>query len=114
MELRSLHYAWDLMENESKVIEGIKLLSQYVKAWKHMCYILAGYNTTFEEDMYRVKRLEELGIKPYVMKYNKRTDDERLNCFTGWVNGRYHTCVKWDEYDPWVKAQTDMAQIKMV
>lgn len=103
--LRSLHYAWDLMENESKIIEGIKLLKQFVKPWRHMCFILTGFNTTFDEDMYRISKLIELGIKPYVMKYNKRTDDIRLNQLAGWVNSRKHTCCKFEEYQPWINAQ---------
>lgn len=106
--LRSLHYAWDLMEYETKVMDGIKLLKQYVKPWRHMCFVLVGYNTSFEEDMYRIIKLMELGVKPYVMKYNNRKDDIRLNQFAGWVNGRYHTCVKWDEYLPWVKAREQL------
>lgn len=111
--LRSLHYAWDLMESESKVIEGIKLLKQFVKPWKHMCFVLVGFNTTFEEDMYRIRKLIDLGIKPYVMKYNKRTDDIRLNNLAGWVNSRKHTCCKFEEYEPWVRDQVIYNQVSM-
>lgn len=102
---RSLHYAWDLMDQEEKVIEGIKLLTKSVKTYKHMCFVLSGYNTTFEEDMYRVVRLSELGIKSYIMKFNNKTDDKRLNHFAGWINGRYSTVIPWNEYLPWIKAQ---------
>lgn len=112
--LRSLHYAWDLMESESKVIQGIKLLKQFVKPWRHMCFILTGFNTTFEEDMYRIKKLDEMGIKPYVMKYNKRKDDIRLNQLAGWVNSRKHTCCKFEEYEPWIKAQLKGEQLKLI
>lgn len=111
--LRSLHYAWDLMESETKIIEGIKLLKQFVKPYRHMCYLLTGFNTTFEEDMYRIKRLEELDIKPYVMKYNKRKDDIRLNQLAGWINSRKHTCCSFEEYTPWINAQTQFKQISM-
>lgn len=34
-----------------------------------MCYVLVGFNSTVEQDMYRIERLRELGIKPYVMPY---------------------------------------------
>jgi len=111
--LRSLHYAWDLMESESKVIEGIKLLKKFVKPWKHMCFILTGFNTSFDEDMYRIKKLQELGIKPYVMKYNKRTDDIRLNQLAGWVNSRKHTVCSFEEFQPWINAQVKYNQISM-
>lgn len=65
--LRSLHYAWDLMGFENQVMDGIKVLLKHVKAWRHMCFMLVGYNTTFEEDMYRFRKLEELQIRPLSM-----------------------------------------------
>lgn len=105
--LRSLHYAWDLMKFEKQILEGIRILSQYIKTWKQMCFMLTGYNTTFEEDMYRYKKLEELGVKPYVMPYNKVYTSKKHHCFTGWVNGRYHTVCDFEEYTPWKKAQRE-------
>lgn len=106
--LRSLHYAWDLMAFENQVLYGIKTLSRYVKKWRHMCFILTGYNTTFEEDMYRFRRLDELGIRPYVMPYNLTYPTEKHHYFARWVNGRYHTACSFEEYLPWVKAQNNM------
>lgn len=102
--LRSIHYAWDLMSFERPVMEGIKILSQHIKVWKQMCFMLVGFNTTFEEDMYRFRRLIELGIKPYVMVYNRKPD-VRLKHFAGWVNSRKHTVCSFEEFTPWVKAQ---------
>lgn len=101
--LRSLHYAWDLMNSERQVIEGIEILKRHVKTWRHMCYVLVGYNTTFEEDLYRVMRLDEIGIRPYVMKYNNLREDVRLNHFARWVNGRFHKACSFEEYVPWEK-----------
>jgi hypothetical protein len=95
---------------EKQVLQGIKILSQFIKPWRHMCFMLVGYNTSFEEDMYRFKKLNELGIKPYVMIYNQKAD-RKLQCFAGWVNGRYHTVCNWDKYEPWVKAQSQISLI---
>lgn len=52
--LRSVHYAWDLMEYERQVLDGIETLSRHIKAYKQMCFVLVGFNTEFEEDEYRV------------------------------------------------------------
>lgn len=106
--LRSLHYSWDLIEFEQMVMEGIKVLSRSIKRWRHMCYILTCFNTTFEEDMYRFRKLDEIGIKPYVMPYNKCYPTKRHHCFAGWVNSRKHTVCSFEEFEPWVKAQNDM------
>jgi len=102
--LRSLHYAWDLMPFEQKVMEGIGSLLKHVKAWKHLCFTLVGFDTTFEEDMYRVRRLVEMNISPYVMIYNQNSD-MRLKHFARWVNGRFYKSCDFAQYTPWVRDQ---------
>lgn len=111
--LRSVHYAWDLMNFEHQIMEGIKLLSKYVKKWRHMCFMLTGYNTTFEEDMYRFRRLTEMGISPYVMPYNLTYPTKKHHCFASWVNSRKYTVCSFEEFEPWVKAQGQYEQLIM-
>lgn len=111
--LRSLHYAWDLMNFENLVLEGIKILSKYIKPYRHMCFMLVGFNTTFEEDMYRFRKLRELKVDPFVMVYNQK-NDIKLKHFARWVNSRIYKSCKWDEYTPWVKAQEKGEQLKLV
>ena len=111
--LRSIHYAWDLMGFEKQVIEGIKTLSKYIKPYKHMCFMLVGFNTTFDEDMYRFRKLRELNVDPFVMIYNEGKD-KRLRHFARWVNARIYKSCSWDEYQPWVKAQVDYFQLSML
>lgn len=101
----SLPYAWDLMESEEQIVEGIKLLQEYVPAYIHTCFVLVGYNTTFEQDLYRVRKLQELGVRPYIMRYNNRKDDIRLNHFTRWITGFFYKKCTFDEYIPWLAAQ---------
>ena len=102
--LRSIHYAWDLMNFEKSVTEGIRTLSEFIKPYRQMCFMLTGYNTIFEEDVYRFRKLLELGIAPYVMVFNE-IYDLRLKHFERWVNGRYHKVCKFEDYEPWAKAQ---------
>lgn len=110
--LRSLHYAWDLMEYENKVLEGIEILSKHVKKYKHMCFMLVGFNTTFEEDMYRFLKLSSMKVDPFVMIYNQ-IQDIRLKHFARWVNGRIYKKCKFEEYEPWIKAQVTYNQISL-
>lgn len=92
------------------VLVGIKILLKYMKAWRHMCFMLVGFNTTFEEDMYRFRKLEEMGIRPYVMVYNEKKDI-RLKHFERWVNSRICKACEWEEYEPWVRDQVLANQI---
>lgn len=53
-------------------------------------YVLTNYDTTFEEDLYRVYTIRDIGMTPYVMIYNKdktkRTDPVRR--LQSWVNNK--------------------------
>lgn len=79
-----------------------------------MCFMLVGYNTTFEEDMYRFKTLTSLKVDPFVMVYNQ-IPDLRLKHFARWVNSRiYKKCTNFEEYGPWVKAQVKYNQLSFI
>lgn len=101
--LRSIHYAWDLMPFEGAVMRGIETLSRFIRKGRHLCFTLVGYDTTFEEDVYRFRRLVELGIDPYVMIYN-RCSDVRLKHWARYVNGRVYKQSSFNDYEPWRKA----------
>ena len=121
--LRSLHYAWDLMKSEQQVTEGVKTLAKHVPLYKHMCFMLTGYNTSFEEDMYRFKKIagyseisgtcSKHSVDPYVMPYNKQFPTEKHRHFARWVNGRIYKACRFEEYGPWLKAKNDI-QLSMV
>lgn len=70
-----IHYAWDLMENETAVINGLKI------APKGTVYILIGYNTSEEEDIYRVQKVVEYGFDPYIMPFNHNAREMRFKRF---------------------------------
>lgn len=111
--LRSLHYAWDLMAFEKPVMEGIKLLSRFIKPYRHMCFMLVGFNTTFEEDVYRFRKLREMKVDPFVMVYDQKKD-ARLKHFARWVNSRIYKSCSWEEYQPWIKAQVEYFQMSLI
>ena len=62
-----------------------------------MCYVLIGYWSTPEEDLYRVEELRKLGVNPFVMPFNKK--DRYQKDFARWCNRKeiFKTC-KWEDY----------------
>lgn len=101
--LRSIHYAWDIPGHETAVMNGIETLSRHIKKWKHLCFTLVGFNSTFEEDFYRFRKLTEIGVDPFIMVYNQSTDT-RLKHFARWINSRiYKVCPSFEDYEPWEK-----------
>ena len=101
--MRSVHFAWDLMKYEKQVMEGIRVLSQYISPGKMKCFMLVGFDTTIDEDFYRIYKLISLGIDPYVMVYNEKPD-VRLQKLQRWVNGYYFKKCNFNEFGPWVNA----------
>jgi len=96
---RRLYFSFDFPNIEDQVRSGIlTLTASGIKPQHLMFYVLVGYDTTFEQDLHRVQFLIRYGILPYVMRYNSRRDDRRLNAFARWVNGRYYRVCQWKDY----------------
>jgi hypothetical protein len=82
---KPLKFAWDNIGDEKFIVRGIELLAQHnfpIRS-KSLCYVLVGFNTSFEQDLYRCERLKELGVTPYVMRYVKTP---KLNRLARWCN----------------------------
>lgn len=85
----NIHFAWDNLADENNVINGINLLKETGFNLKHdvSFYILVGFNTTFEQDLYRCNRLREMRVNAFVMRYHSR--DKLLNKLAKWANRRW-------------------------
>ena len=93
---RGLHFAFDSMAIEPAIIKGIEVLDSVGIPRKHlMFYVLTGYNTTEEEDLYRVRKIAELGAVPYVMRYNRTGGRHDL---ARWTNRRYYQFLPFERY----------------
>lgn len=72
---KSIHIAWDPPHID--LTDKLREITRYIKPYKLMCYVLVGYGSTIEQDMFRIERLRELGIKPFVMPY-RDFENERV------------------------------------
>jgi len=92
---RRLHFAFDDLRYEKQVLDGIDLLENSGIPLSHITfYILIGYNSTEEEDMYRINTMIDRGVDPYIMPYNKHKSD-----LTRWVNRLYYQFIPWEVYN---------------
>ena len=93
-----VHFAWDKIRDSEKVLKGLELVMECgLKPYKMMCYVLIGYDTTKEEDLYRVETLRSMKIDPFVMPINKH--DIYQKRFARWVNHKaVFKSVKWEDY----------------
>jgi len=95
---KQIHFAWDDIRIEKAVRRGINILVQNgVAKHKIMFYVLIGFNSTPEEDLYRVETLRGLGVDPFIMPYNR--NDKYQRRFARWVNHKaIFKSVKWQDY----------------
>ena len=83
-------FAFDTMEAEKGVLRAIGLMKKHgIK--RALWYVLVGFNTTWEQDMYRVELLKKLGQRPYVMRYKTVKEKSyplhtKYALFASWVN----------------------------
>lgn len=85
---QQIRFAWDNIEEEDEVMAGISMLKDAgINTRRNVSfYVLCGYNTTFEEDMYRVMKLRENRCHAFVMKYHE--ENPRLNHLARWCDKR--------------------------
>lgn len=89
VKIRSAHFAFDFMKNEQAIIRGLKTYRKYCKGTDHdSVYILTNYNTSIEEDIYRVRMVEETGFLPDIRIYRKQTAPQILKDLQRWCNNR--------------------------
>lgn len=105
-----VHLAWDNVKDESQVINGLNALIQAGFHPKNnlVVYVLVDFDSTFEEDLYRINTLKEMNISPFVMQYQPidETFQEKQNHFWTRYMARYvrprifwsQTCQSFEEY----------------
>ena len=94
---KQIHFAWDSMKYENEVRRGIEILRKTMPLSRVMFYVLIGFDTTPEEDLYRVEALRGLGVDPFVMPFDKA--DPYQKRFARWVNHKaIFKTVEWKNY----------------
>lgn len=93
MRLKTPHFAMDSMQSMSYVAQGLRL---YVNACKRIrggwdwrnakVFCLTNYDTTHEQDMQRIKLIQDCECWPYVMVYNKPSAPKITRRLQRWTN----------------------------
>jgi len=92
---KQFHIAWDNPKDD--LLPKINTMLKYIKPAKIMCYVLIGYWSSPEEDLYRVEKLRELKVDPFVMAFDK--SDIYQKRFARWCNHKaIFKTVKYNEY----------------
>ena len=103
VNIKLIHFAFDLMKNEKQILKGLEIWAKHspISRREQIVYILTNYNTTFQEDYYRVKKVKELGFNPDVRIYRKQTAPQITKDLARWSNNRFlYNAFDFPDYVP--------------
>lgn len=100
MRLRTLHFAWDNPEDD---LEGkFRYFAQNFRKKSNigMVYCLTNFNSTMEQNLYRIYTLRDMGYDPYVMIYDKPNAPREIRDLQRWCNNKFifRKCAKFEGY----------------
>ena len=104
IKLKNIHFAWDYMREEKRVIAGLELYANLanrkVNGAFGTVYCLTNYDTTMAENLYRIYKLWDMGYFPYVMIYDKPHAPKEIKRLQRWCNNRFifKSCPRFEDY----------------
>ena len=88
MRLDDAHFAWD--NPRENLLPKFELWSKKGKKNRHghygRVYTLTNYNTSMEENLYRIYKLREMNYQPYVTVYNAPSAPKEVLALRRWCN----------------------------
>lgn len=92
IKLKDIHFAWDYMAESEAVLRGLRLYKSNAGRKVHgaygTVYCLTNYDTTMEENLYRIYTLRDMGFDPYVMIWDKPNAPMEVRHLQRWCNNR--------------------------
>lgn len=102
MRIKEVHFAWDNPADD--LAERFRLYAKQAAHKPHgqygTVYVLTNFNSTLEQDLYRIYTLRDLGYDPYVMIYNKPSAPKEIRHLQRWCNNKiiFKSTKKFEEY----------------
>lgn len=102
-KIKEIHFAWDnpKLDLESKFREYTKKARHKPHGTYGTVYCLTNFNSTMDEDLYRIYTLRDMGYDPYVMIYNKPDAPKEIKRLQRWCNNRFifKSCKRFEDYN---------------
>tara|TARA_R110002012_G_scaffold11880_2_gene53201 strand:- start:3711 stop:4610 length:900 start_codon:yes stop_codon:yes gene_type:complete len=96
---KQVHFAWDQFGKgtEKLIDQGFeRVTAAGIKPYQMAFFVLIGFNTTEEQDLYRINKLHGMGADVFVMPYNRQ--DPYQKALSRWNNRHLWRNVPWLEY----------------
>jgi len=94
-----IHFAFDRPEDSKQVMKGLALLNDY-KIRNVRVYVLIGFSSTIDEDLWRCQVIKDYGYAPYIMPYVRNEANRRFKRFIDTFMWRKYMTIKqaWSVY----------------
>ena len=100
MRLRTLHFAWD--NPQDNLEQKFRNFADRFRRKSNigMVYVLTNFNSTMEENLYRIYTLRDMGYDPYVMIYNKPDAPKEVRHLQAWCNAKqiFKSVTRFEDY----------------
>ncbi len=96
---KQIKMAWDNPRED--LLPKFREITGWISPHKIMVYILVGFDSTLEENLYRIDELNALKLDPFVMMYrdqNNTTPSRLLRRLARWCNKKQHRGIPWEDY----------------
>lgn len=102
IKVKEIHFAWDKAGDDLK-----PFFEEYKRHARHKphgrfgtVYCLVNFDSTMEENLYRIYTLRDLGYDPYVMIYDKPNAPKEIKHLQRWVNNKFvfRKCDRFEDY----------------
>lgn len=106
VKTKRLHFAWDNPKDDlTGYFERFAKLTEVKDYRKRRVYVLVNYNSTQEQDLYRIYALRDMGFDPYVMVYEKPTAPPETRRLQRWVNNKwfFHAVADFKDFRPYYR-----------
>ena len=101
IRVKRLHFAWD-NPNDDLTPYFERFTEQYKRKSSSgkVVYVLTNFNSTMEQNLYRIYTLRDLGYDPYVMVYDKPNAPKEIRDLQRWCNNRFifRVCERFEDY----------------
>lgn len=103
IRLKSIHFAFDRWQDKDIIEPKLRAFSEQTGFDRHkgqvMVYILMNFDTTIEQDLYRINLCRELNFSPYPMIYDKEHCKKIYKRLQRWCNNNIFWSVPtFEEY----------------
>lgn len=101
MKIKMVHFAWDNPKDDLKAkFENFSEKFRIKDNRRKVVYVLTNFNSTMEENLFRIYTLRDLGYDPDVRIYDKPNAPKEIKDLQRWCNNRFifKSCKNFYDY----------------